>query len=156
MTAEVILTFKRLGEEEKSIWPLPVAFPKTYLLKRGWNPGFLWLNFIISHIFSENFIEIAQVVEKIWSFSPSILTFFINFSDFLLQRNWWRQHIINNISIFYFQPTLNRLFNNYIDTDITLVLLEIWRGEKPSHQNKLLWKSAALLGLITITIMTTA
>ena len=43
---------------------------------------FVTLNIIISHVFPENFIEIPQVVQKIWIFSPSILTVFIDFSDF--------------------------------------------------------------------------
>ena len=38
-----------------------------------------------------NFTKTPQVVQKIWRFAPSILTIFINFSDFfgisLLQRN---------------------------------------------------------------------
>ena len=41
-------------------------------------------NIIISQIFPENvIIKISQVVRKIWKFSPSILTLFIYFSDFL-------------------------------------------------------------------------
>ena len=43
---------------------LPCGFSKKmYLLKRGWNPGFL---IIISHIFPENFTEIPQVFQKTW------------------------------------------------------------------------------------------
>ena len=44
---------------------------------------FVTFNIIISHIFPGNFTEIAQVVQKIWRFSPLILTIFINFSEFL-------------------------------------------------------------------------
>ena len=56
----------------------PVVFPK------------MCFDIIISHAFSENFIEIPQVIQKIWRFSPSILTnlFFSDFLDIsLLQRN---------------------------------------------------------------------
>ena len=68
-----------------------------YRLGSGWSPGYwwwnvssrervkprlLWLNIIIRHIFPEDFIEIPQVVLKIL-ISPSILTMFINFLDFL-------------------------------------------------------------------------
>ena len=35
---------------------------------------FVIFNTITSHTFPENFIEIAQVVQKIWRFSPSVLT----------------------------------------------------------------------------------
>ena len=50
------------------------------------SPCFFYFNFniIVSHIFPENvIIKIPQVVQKIWRFSPSILTLFIYFSDFL-------------------------------------------------------------------------
>ena len=33
---------------------------------------FVTFNIIISHIFLENFMEISQIVQKIWRFSPSI------------------------------------------------------------------------------------
>ena len=38
---------------------------------------------VISRIFPEVFIEISQVVHKIWRFSSSVLAIFINFLDFL-------------------------------------------------------------------------
>ena len=41
--------------------------------EKGWSLVFLLL--ILSHIFPENFIEVPQVVQKIWKFSCSILTF---------------------------------------------------------------------------------
>ena len=80
--------------------PEPVVLWNIYLLRRGeWNLGFFMIfNIIISHIFSENFIEISQVVQKLWRISLSILDIFINFHQFsgfflyffyisLLQRN---------------------------------------------------------------------
>ena len=60
-----------------------VIFPKLYLLERGWSLVFMSYNIIISHIFPEKFTEITQVVQRIWRFSPSILTISINFLDFL-------------------------------------------------------------------------
>ena len=44
---------------------------------------FVTFNIIVSPIFTENVIEISQVVQKTWIFSLSILTIFINFSDVL-------------------------------------------------------------------------
>ena len=38
---------------------------------------------IVSHVFSENLIEVPQVVQKIGRFSLPILTIFINFSELL-------------------------------------------------------------------------
>ena len=55
---------------------------------------FVTFKIIIRHIFPENFIEIPQVVQKLWRISLSILAIFINFYQFfgffdisLLQRN---------------------------------------------------------------------
>ena len=55
---------------------------------------FVTFNIIIRHIFPENFIEIPQVVQKLWRISLSILAIFIDFHQFfgffdisLLQRN---------------------------------------------------------------------
>ena len=43
---------------------------------------FVTLNIIISHIFPENFIEIPQVVQKIWRLSLTKLASFIDFYQF--------------------------------------------------------------------------
>ena len=85
-----LLTLKRLG-----MGPPPVVFRKLYLLNREWNHGFfVTFKIIIRYIFSENFIEIPQVVQKLWRISQSILAIFIDFYQFfrffdisLLQRN---------------------------------------------------------------------
>ena len=73
--------------KSNSIWSAPVVFPKICLLEKGLSPAFcdFFVTFyiIISHIFPENFIEISQVVQKIWRFFQSILSVFIDFSDFL-------------------------------------------------------------------------
>ena len=54
---------------------------KTVFSRLEVNPWFLWL-LKLWHIFPENFIEIPQVIQKIWRFSLSILTNFINFLNF--------------------------------------------------------------------------
>ena len=63
-------------------------------------------------------------------------------------------------AVFYFQPTLNRSFNNCIELHqfwiSSVVLLEIWRkrgirGWWGVGQKKLLSKSSALLGLNSVT-----
>ena len=77
------LTTKRLGKGEVNLIPA-CGFSKTASSRervRSW--FFVTFNTIISYIFPENFIEIPLVVQKIRRFSPSILTIFINFSDFL-------------------------------------------------------------------------
>ena len=65
-------------------------------------------------------------------------------------------HITEMSAVFYFQPTLNRSFNNCIELHqfwiSSVVLLEIWRkrgirGWWGVGQKKLLSKSSALLGL---------
>ena len=88
---------------------------------------------ILTHIFPENFIKVPQVVQKIWRFSCTILIYSSIFWVFwhvlvnkevfvtkeVLQPCCYKE--INDVSIqqmisafFYFQPTLNRLFNNCI------------------------------------------
>ena len=62
----------------------PEVFPKMYLPER--EDGvlfFVTFNIIIIHTFAEIFIEILQFVQKIWRFSPSIFTAFVEFLDFL-------------------------------------------------------------------------
>ena len=84
-------------------------------------------NIIISHIFSESFIGIPQVVQKICRFSPSILSSFINFSDFLTLSCYKETYDVGlqqmMSACFYFQTSLNMLFNSCID--FRLVLLDI-------------------------------
>ena len=41
-----------------------------------------FFNIIISHILSESFIEISQVVQKLWRISLPILAIFINYHQF--------------------------------------------------------------------------
>ena len=66
----------------------------------------------ISRIFSENVIEIPQVVQKIWRFSPLILTIFINVLDFLKFLITKKQITWMSVFFFLLQPTLKMLFNN--------------------------------------------
>ena len=62
----------------------PCGFSKSVFSRERVKPCFfVTFNIIISHIFPENLIEIPQFVQKICRFSPSILTIFTNFSDFL-------------------------------------------------------------------------
>ena len=50
--------------------PTPhVVFPKMHLLERRWSPVlFVTFNIVISFIFPKIFIEVPQVVQKIWRF----------------------------------------------------------------------------------------
>ena len=73
-------------------------------------------NISLSHIFPENFIKIPQVVQTVWRFTLSSNNYFNRFFDFLtfpcsketkdVTYNRWCRHF------FYFQTTINRLFNN--------------------------------------------
>ena len=90
---------------------------------------------IASHIFSENFIEIPQVFQKKWRFSLWILTFCIRFRFFyisLLQRSWQRMWAFP-----YSQPTIKRLFNNYIN---------LYSYKITSYQNMLKYKVKRWVG----------
>ena len=60
----------------------PWFFKKCVFHKKVDPWFFVTFNFIINHIFPENLIEISQFVHKIWRFFSSILTIFIDFSDF--------------------------------------------------------------------------
>ena len=78
-----------------------MVFRKQYLLKRGWNTGFfVTFNIIIRHIFPENFIEIPQVVQKIWRISLSAKLFFnkaaaLRSVPLIKKRLWHRRfHVI--------------------------------------------------------------
>ena len=70
----------------------------------------------IGHMLFENFFEIPQVFQKIRRLSPSVLPMFINFSDFIILP--YDKETNDTITwqtmsqFFYFQPTLNRFFNN--------------------------------------------
>ena len=65
------------GWEEVNFPPPLVIFSKLYIFREPW--FFVTFNIIIIHICPENFIEIPQVVRKIWRFSSSVLTNFIIF-----------------------------------------------------------------------------
>ena len=63
--------------------PDPCGFSKSVSSKERVKPWFfVTFNIIISNIFPENFIEIPQVVHKIWSFSLPIFAIFIDFLTF--------------------------------------------------------------------------
>ena len=89
-----------------SLTPAPVVFLKNVSSKervKSW--FFVTFNIIQSHIFPENFVEIPQVVQKLWRISVSISyfhqfsTIFRIFGHFLVTKklmtsayNKWCQH----------------------------------------------------------------
>ena len=78
---EIFLILKRLGEQFD-----PFLNESAKVIVNSWFSvtfKFLTFNIIISHIIPENFIEIPQVVQKIWILSLTILAIFINFYKFL-------------------------------------------------------------------------
>ena len=124
-----------------SIYPHVVAFPKLYLVEKGRDRDrdrdretereresesqalfFVTFSIIVSHNFHENFIEISPVVQKIWRFSPLILTISFGFLIFLtisykkklitLAYNTWCQHFMtfNLLQIIYFNNFLKILW----------------------------------------------
>ena len=83
------LTLKRLEGWRERGWGVNLTpplwfFEKSILWWEGKTLVFLTVNIIIGHIFTENFIEVPQVVQKIWSISLSILTIFIDFHQFFV------------------------------------------------------------------------
>ena len=83
-----ILTLKTLGSGRGGVnlTPPPCCFSENVSSIVRVKPCFfVTINIIISHITVGNFIEIPQVVQKIWRFSQSILT---NFYRFL--GSFWR------------------------------------------------------------------
>ena len=83
-----ILTLKTLGSGRGGVnlTPPPMLFFRKCIFYSAVKPCFfVTINIIISHITVGNFIEIPQVVQKIWRFSQSILT---NFYRFL--GSFWR------------------------------------------------------------------
>ena len=137
---KVCLTLKRL-EGDQFDTHHSCGFSKNVFFQR--KGGFLVFcdsfNIFISHIFHENFIEIPQLVQKIW----------------------WHQHMAS--AIIYLQPTLNKLINNcikiywyHISSSWNLLLLLLpgaaggtgGEDQIDSHpQKKLPSKSPVLLGL---------
>ena len=70
----------------------PCGFSKNAFFRVSLKACFsVTFNIVISHIFPKTFIEVPQVVQKIWRFSSSILAIFIIFFGFfdvsLLQEN---------------------------------------------------------------------
>ena len=130
----------------------PIILPKMYFLEKGWNSGvFLW-----PLLFPKNFIEIHQVLQKMWRFFPPILTIFVNSYNSLAfpcskkrmksSYNRWCQQIFN--------------FNLLHTGRLTIVqsciefgsfLCKIWRGGRVQTdtypQKNLPPKFPTLLGL---------
>ena len=89
-----MLNLKRLRGGQ--FYRLPLWFFKTVSPRERVQPWlFVTFNIIISHIFLENFIKIPQVVLKIGRFSPSILTVFINYSEFLIFPCYKETNVVN-------------------------------------------------------------
>ena len=97
-------------------------------LEKGWTSTFLWhFNIIVSYIFPENFIEILQVVQKIWRFSSSLSTIFVNYLDFLtfsrykntndVTFNRWCQHFFSLILPYVGCSTI---VSSYIDIGLNI------------------------------------
>ena len=117
---------------------------------------FVTFNITISHIFSENFIEVPLVAQKIRRFSPSILTIFTIFIDFsdILTFPCYKE--TNEASILKMMSPIIRLLNNCIKL-YWYSISSSWNGKggqinahppAPSRKNyKLLSKNPALLGL---------
>ena len=83
----------------KLLNPPPPIRPPSWLFQNKFSRDrvkpcfFLTFNITISYIFSENFIEISQVTQKIWRF----FSFNIDFSDFLTFPYWRKT---NDVSIY--------------------------------------------------------
>ena len=78
---KIDLSLKRLGGGQLD---LSCSFFKNVFSRERMKPWFfVTFNIIIIHIFPENLIGISQIVQKIWRTSPSILTIFISFLNFL-------------------------------------------------------------------------
>ena len=77
-----ILTLKRLGEV--NLPPTPLVFPKMCFSEKGQHLSFLWL-LILSEAtsFLKVSLKFLNFGQKIKIFFSTILTIFINFSDFL-------------------------------------------------------------------------
>ena len=90
-----LLTLIWLGLNLPLPLPPPCGFLKNVSSKERVEPWFfVTFNIILKHIFSGNFIEFPQFIQKIRRNSPSILAIFINSPQFfgffnitLLQRN---------------------------------------------------------------------
>ena len=95
-----ILTLKRQGGQFDN----PVVYQKIFLLARGSSRAFLWLLISSVTFVPENVIKIIQIVQKIWRFTSSILTIFIQFFDFLTfpcyKKKLMTSHI-TDVSIFF-------------------------------------------------------
>ena len=107
---------------------------------------FATFNIMISHTFPWNFIDIAQVVQKIWRYPPSTWTVFNNFWEILTSAyNKWSQLFSN------FQPTLNRLINNCVKLYWYKISsssnINEGQNNTLSPRKKLLSKNPVLLGL---------
>ena len=70
--------------------PTPFCFSKNVFFRE--DEGLFFVSTIIIHVFSEKFIKISQVIQKIRKFSSSILTFFVTFLDSLSFPFFWHSY----------------------------------------------------------------
>ena len=132
-----ILTVKRLEKRGKFDLPFMV-FPKMLFIERESEIYlFVAFKYIISHIFSEIVIETAQVVQNIWRFSPSILTTFIDFLDFLTVPCWKETNDVSKKQIMSAFLTSNVLQIDYLK--IVLSYIDIRLGLNQSFQIFDIW-----------------
>ena len=143
-----------------NLTPPPCGFSKNASIKEKVKPWFFVTFIVISHIFPQTFIEITQVVQKIWRISPSILAIFIIFVDFLTfscyKETWVWTLSSKKKNFFYFGRSFHAKGNfnkasKLIKFDFVIMLttvlvllqlvllLSIWRGEVSITINWLLF-----------------
>ena len=103
----VSLNLKRLGEGRIQ-YDTTCGFSKNTSSREGGGARiFVTFKIIIGLLFTNNFIRVPQVVQEIWSFSPSIFTILVNFLDFwyfLVAKKlmpayyrWWQHFLFFNL-----------------------------------------------------------
>ena len=105
-----------------AVFDPPCGFSKIISSKERVKLWFsVTFNIILKDIFSENFIEFPQVVQKIWRNSLSVLanfhqlsSIFLIFWHYLVTKKLMTSFITGMSGLFHFQHSLNRLFNNCI------------------------------------------
>ena len=110
-----VIILKRLCGGKGPPHPPLFFFSKMYLnlLKIERNPGFLWLNIIINHIFFESFRKFDNFPCQYYLFS-SICNMFLDFLTFPCCRETNGVSLQQMMSpVFHSKHTLNRFFNHF-------------------------------------------
>ena len=125
-TAAYFLTLKWLGDQ----FDFLCGFLKNVSFKEMVKPWlFVTFNIMISHLFSDNYIEIPQVVQNIWRISLSILPIFIDFHQcfrflaFPCYKETYDVSLLQMMSDFFLFHHIFRLFNNCIKSKIPALLV---------------------------------